>query len=119
MKKKFVVISLVFIFACSKKTETPDFFDFENENPRVELGAYTIDYLLSDKIIFNKKEGDIRDTTLYDNKINELNFDGTYKLTNIANNLETYYFKFGFHGYYEGKTMLTYVNWLSKTPENG
>lgn len=111
----FVLYFVAIISCFQKPAKEIDYFDFKNEKSITELGVYSIDYFLEDKIIFNKKHGDIRDKTLYDNRVNELNFDGTYKLTNINNSLEIYSFKFGFHGF-DSRTILTYVNWISETP---
>lgn len=117
------ILYFVILISCSQKPQPQpksqlksDYFDFENEKIITELGTYTVDHLLKDKIIFNKKHGDVRDKTLYENEENELNFDGTYKLINSKNNNETYYFKFGFHGH-DNRTTLTYVNWISEVPK--
>ena len=113
------ILTFVTVFSCAQENKNhvfANYFDFVKEKAIYDFGTYTIDFFLEDKIIFNEKHGDIRDNTLYDTKINELNFDGTYKLTNSKNEKEVFYFKFGFHSF-DNRTILTYLNLISEIPK--
>lgn len=114
--KIFIIYLGVFTFlkGYSQKELEQDYFKFENEKLIKDLGVFTIDSFTNSKIIFDKVEGDITDKILYDNKKDEFNFNGTYKLTHLKSS-ESYYFKFGWQNY-DTNTEFSSVNWLENTP---
>lgn len=106
----FIVIS-----SYSQQDEKQDYFNFNNETLIKRLGVYEIDSITNSKIIFNKAEGDLTDKILYDNRQDEFNFNGTYKLTHTKTS-KIYYFKFGWQNYNLTNTVYSSVNWLKDTP---
>ena len=91
-----------------------DYYDFINEKEIKSLGSFQIDKITETNIVFNVKEGDLTDKKLYDGKVDELNFNGTYKLIEKTTK-DPYYFKFGWQNF-NNNTELVHVNWLKGIP---
>ncbi|MGB5982584.1 MAG: SGNH/GDSL hydrolase family protein [Nonlabens sp.] len=114
--KNYLICFVCFLGASSchlQKVEELDYYDFKNEEEIKTFGSFQIDKITETKIFFSTKEGDLTDKKLYDGKVDELNFNGTYKLIEKTTK-ESYYFKFGWQKY--NNTELSHVNWLKDIP---
>lgn len=103
-----------FFIGYTQKKQERDYFKFEDEKLIKKLGVFIIDSFTDSKVIFDKIEGDITDKILYDDKKDEFNFNGTYKITHLKTS-KSYYFKFGWQNY-DTRSEFSQVNWLKNVP---
>lgn len=77
------------------------------------LGIFQLDAMSKNHIWFDSKEGDVRDSKLYDRNIKNFNFDGLYK---VSNDKGVWFFRFGgqaFNSDGSNRTLFYDLQWAS------
>lgn len=122
MKAKKVLVLFIFVYNFMNVSFANDFelkhqcsLELQDNltdsyNP---IGTFQLDTIGKNHIWFGGKEGDVRDSKLYDRNVNNFNFDGLYK---VSNDKGEWFFRFGgqaFNSDGSNRTLFYDLQWAS------